>query len=175
MNLSLHWIFLASHVGRVAVSLCFHPGSTGKCCVDVKILYNTFSPHEDSIYRNFLSFLHTFLKDICVYFIEMSTTQFFFRVLPLGVATAGHLLPSHSIPNILLCHTNPLYVLLRFIREAPLRISSSPPAWQFHIQHHLFDISTMCPLNMSIAPQSCFSNVSSKLLKLSCSYDGTYF
>lgn len=104
MNLSLHWIFLASHVGRVAVSLCFHPGSTGKCCVDVKILYNTFFPHEDSIYRNFLSFLHTFLKDVCVYFIEMSTTQFFFRLLPLGVATAGHLLPSHSIPNVLLSH-----------------------------------------------------------------------
>lgn len=43
---------------------------------------------------------------------------FFFRLLPLGVATADHLY--HS--SILLCHTKPLYVLLW----------SSSFVWQLH-------------------------------------------
>lgn len=35
--------------------------------------------------------------------------------------------------NILLCHTNPLYVLLHYIHVPPLKSLSFPPAWQPHV------------------------------------------
>lgn len=42
---------------------------------------------------------------------------FFCLLLPLGVAAADHLASSYPIPTILLCHTNPLRVLLHYLHE----------------------------------------------------------
>lgn len=42
--------------------------------------------------------------------------NYFFRLLPLGIATVGDLPPSHPIPGISLCHNSLVHVLLHYIR-----------------------------------------------------------
>lgn len=81
---------------------------------------------------------------------------FFFRLLISEVATAVHLSPSHCIPNILLCHTNTMQVLLHYINESSLWCSSFPAAWQL-----------LCPIYQLSFLCTCQSHLSLTSLTLS--------
>lgn len=59
---------------------------------------------------------------VCAYIIMqyVSAQDFFFQLLPLGVATVNHLPPSHLVASIFFCHSNHLQVLLHYIHESSL-------------------------------------------------------
>lgn len=71
---------------------------------------------------------------------------FFFRLLPIGVATADHLL-SHPL-SLTFSSVNPLH----YIHKSPLWFNFFSIAWQLHIQ---YPFPGSPPLHMSKASQSC--------------------
>lgn len=71
---------------------------------------------------------------------------FFFRLLPIGVATADHLL-SHPL-SLTFSSVNPLH----YIHKSPLWFNFFSIAWQLHIQYPFLGSP---PLHMSKASQSC--------------------
>ncbi|KAL7851948.1 hypothetical protein SRHO_G00177330 [Serrasalmus rhombeus] len=99
------------------------------------------------------------------------TFFFFFRLLPLVVATADHLPPSCPIHCLLYFHTNHLHVHLHYIHKPSLRSTSSPSTRQLHLQHSLPNISTIPPQHMSKPFQPGLSGFISKLLHLHCPSD----
>lgn len=53
---------------------------------------------------------------------------FFFQLFSLVPAVVDYLPPSHPIASMLLYHTISLHVLLHYIHQLPLRVSSFPSA-----------------------------------------------
>lgn len=87
--------------------------------------------------------------------------MFFFPLLPLGVTTVNHVLPSHPIPCIHLCHKNLLHVHLHYVHESSLwpYLFLLPGSSIFLFQY------IHCPFSAHVKTMSqpCLSSVVSKL------------
>lgn len=62
-----------------------------------------------------------------------------FRLIPFGVAAVDHLSPSHCIPSILVCDTDPSLIHKSYL--------SSSSCWQLRLQHPLSKIFSIPPLH----------------------------
>ena len=115
----------------------------------------------------------TFLEKVTVLFNFNDTPEllFFFRLFPLGIATADFPSPVVPIFCILLRHFNLSHVLLQHVHKPPFGPSPFPLSWQLHTQHPSPNLPIIFPPKVSVPPQSCLSCFLSKPSHLCCPSD----
>lgn len=67
-----------------------------------------------------------------------------------NIATADHLPSSLPISTILICHINPLHILLHCIHEASLWSPSLSPSWELHTDFFPLSLFITCPDRLSL-------------------------